>query len=432
MEPELEWDRPLRSRRGAPQRLRRILVFYDFEWLEVFSDERTHFRHGQKLAEGVQQRCPDGLEPALLLTRRTDVEQGLLRTPTYFLYVLNIDEWLSAEDDFALAYLATHLAVEPENLGRFANLSRIGDSAQVSEFLEQQLSVDRVAEWLQQDNGRLERLARLVELRVDALTDVQQALDAIAALGDLDEPQVKQLVDFVIHLTAADQRAVLIRGATTDQPGREAAAVVLHERVAERVADARHDLDAYRTLSDSPAASEADMQEFLATHPLLFGLEYASIRPQKSGPSGSMDFLLERFDGYNDVVELKGPNEPILRSREQEPGSGVPTPHQYRLGKELAHALPQALAYRDRLSRHPGAAEEFHGIRNAREPRLLIVLGRRSDLVDHERLVLLELNRSLHRAEVVPYDVIAQRAEATLANISAYLGLDSGVNQHFK
>jgi len=267
-----------------------------------------------------------------------------------------------------------------------------------------------------------------VDFRVDAPSDVQHALDAIAALGDLDEHQVQQLIDFVIQLTDTDQRAVLIRGATTDQPGREAAAVVLHERVAERVADARRDLDAYRALMDNRATNETIMQNFLATHSLLFGLEYASIRPQQSGPSGSMDFLLERFDGYNDVVELKGPNEPILRSQEQEPGSGVPTPHRYRLGKELAHALPQALAYRDRLSRQPGAAEEFHGIRNAREPRLLIVLGRQSDLANHERLVLLELNRSLHRAEVVPYDVIAQRAEATLANISAYLGLDAGVD----
>jgi hypothetical protein len=145
-----------------------------------------------------------------------------------------------------------------------------------------------------------------------------------------------------------------------------------------------------------------------------------------------MDFLLERFDGYNDVVELKGPNEPssVPASKHPARGSlGVPAPHRYRLGKGLAHALPQALAYRDRLNRHPGAAEEFHGIRNAREPRLLIVLGRESDLADHERLVLLELNRSLHRAEVVPYDVIAQRTEATLANISTYLGLDTGVDK---
>jgi hypothetical protein len=429
VEPDLEWDPRLWRRPGAPQRLRGILVFHDFKWLDVFPDERTHFRHGQKLAEGVQHRCPEGLVPALLLTRRTDVEQGLVATPTHFLYVLNIDEWLRAEDDFALAYLATHLAVEPEDLGRFANLSLIGDPAAVAQFLEQELSVDQVAAWLRQDDGRLERLASLLDFRVAAPTDVQQALDAISALGELDQAQVNQLVDFVIRLAEPEQRADLIRGATADQMGRETAAVVLHERVTDRVADARRDLDAYRSLLNHPGASETDMQEFLATHPLLFGLEYASIRPQQSGPSGSMDFLLERFDGYNDVVELKGPNEPILRSSEQEPGVGVPTPHKYRLGRELAHALPQALAYRDRLSRHPGAAEEFHGIRNAREPRLLIVLGRQSDLADHERLVLLELNRSLHRAAVLPYDVIAQRAEATLANIAAHLGLNQPPTQ---
>lgn len=429
MEFDLEWDREVWWRRGAPQRLCGILVFYDFAWLDVFPDRRTHFRHGQRLAEGVKERCPEGLEPALLLTRRTDVTQGLRTTPTYFLYVLNIDEWLSAEDDFSLAYLATHLAVEPEDLGRYADLSLIGDPAEVAKVLNNQLTVDQVAEWLRQDSERIERLAGLVDFRLGVPTEVEHALDALGALGDLDEQQLEQLVDFVSRLTDADQRAVLIRGVTTDQPGREAAAVVMHERVADRVADASRDLRAYRELLDSPTSSETDMQDFLATHPLLFGLEYASIRPQQSGPSGSMDFLLERFDGYNDVVELKGPNEPILRSREQAPGGAVPTPHHYRLGKELAHALPQALAYRDRLSRHPAAAEEFHGIRNAREPRLLIALGRQAALADHERLVLLELNRSLHRTEIVPYDVIAQRAEATLKNIASYLGLQAGTDQ---
>lgn len=347
---DLEWDRPLRSRWGAPKRLGGIRVFHDFVWLDVFPDERTHFRHGQKLAEVVQRRCPDRLTPALLLTRRTDVEQGIRTTERYFLYVLNIDEWLGAPEDFALAYLATHLAVEPENLSRFANLSLIGDPADIGPFLERQLSVERVAAWLERDGDRLEALSRLVDLGASAPDGLEPALDAIEALGTLDEPQLRRLVDFVVQLTDPEQRAVLLRGATTDPLGRETAAAVLHERVAERIADARQDLDEYRALLDDPNTRESDMQQFLTTHPLLFGLEYASIRPQQSGPSGSMDFLLERFDGYNDVVELKGPNETILKSREDGPRPAVPTPHRYRLGKELAHALPQALAYRDRLA----------------------------------------------------------------------------------
>lgn len=106
-------------------------------------------------------------------------------------------------------------------------------------------------------------------------------------------------------------------GPHPDQPGREAAATVLHERVAERVADARRNLDAYRALLDNPAASETGMQDFLAPHSLLFGLELRQHPTAAVRPSGSMDFLLERYDGYIDVVELKGPHEPILRSREQ-------------------------------------------------------------------------------------------------------------------
>lgn len=271
MEFDLEWDRQIWRRQGAPQRLCGIPVFYDFRWLDVFPDRRTHFKHGQRLAESVQERCPDGLEPALLLTRRTDVAQGLRTTPTYFLYVLNIDEWLAAEDDFALAYLANHLAVGPEQLGRYADLSLLGDAAIVARFFNEQLTVDRVAEWLQQDGERIERLARLVDLRDAAGSDVEHALDAVTALGDLDEGQLQKLVDFVSRLTDADQRAVLLRGATSDPQGREAAAFVLHERVAERVADAGRDLQDYRALLDNPATTETHMQDFLATHPSSSG-----------------------------------------------------------------------------------------------------------------------------------------------------------------
>jgi hypothetical protein len=35
--------------------------------------------------------------------------------------------------------------------------------------------------------------------------------------------------------------------------------------------------------------------------------------------------------------------------------------------------------------------------------------------------VLGELNKSLHRVEVVPYDVLAKRADAVLGNVEKYL-----------
>ncbi len=49
------------------------------------------------------------------------------------------------------------------------------------------------------------------------------------------------------------------------------------------------------------------------------------------------------------------------------------------------------------------------------------MIGRADRLPEHSRRVLTELNKSLHRVEVVPYDVLARRAEAVLRNVERYL-----------
>jgi hypothetical protein len=423
MKLDLEWDPALNFRWGSQERLCGIRVFYAFRWRALFPDERTQFKRGQALARTVIEKCPESLTPALLLTRRKDVDQGFRKTATYLLFVVNIDEWRSTAENPAYSYLADHLAVDPQELKEFADLSELGDPEKVRAFVSRQLDVEQVAEWLGEDTSRLQRLTEIVDFGAFRGSSVTQTLDALGALGQLSSEEVQTLTDFVTRLTDADQRADLFRGATQDEAGRRVAGVVLRERVEDRVADARDDLSAYQELLAGERTTETDMQRFLAEHPLLFGLEYASIRPQTAGPSGAMDFVLERFDGYNDLVELKGPGDKIIKAPSQQPQSGVPSPHNYKLSSGLSQALAQAMAYRDRLTRFGSAAEELHGIPNPREPRLLIVLGRQSALESHQRHVLQELNRSLHRAEIIPYDLIASRAEATLTNIVTYLGL---------
>lgn len=86
-------------------------MFHDFDWLDVFSDERTQFKNGKSLATFVLQKCAPGKKPALLLTQRDDVHQGLQRTDTCRVFVVNIDEYRAAEGDAAVSYLATHLGL---------------------------------------------------------------------------------------------------------------------------------------------------------------------------------------------------------------------------------------------------------------------------------------------------------------------------------
>ncbi|WP_433169157.1 Shedu anti-phage system protein SduA domain-containing protein [Kribbella sp. CA-247076] len=425
----LEWSPPLRSRRGAPNRLRGIRVFHDFNWLDVFPDRRTLFKNGEILARTVQAQAPEGLIPALLLTRRTDVRQGFLKTETHFLFILNIDEYRQTPGNPALSYIANHLEVGAAKLREFTELAEFGDPDALRALVMRHMDVEDVVAWLNDDASRLQSLTELVEIGARSPATMDELVDSVGALGDLDERQLQQLIDLTVGLTGANHRADLLRGATSDEIGRRAAGLVLHERIADRIADARRAIETYEHLLHTDTTTETQMQKFLSKNPLLFGLEYAAIRPQTRGPSGSMDFILERFDGYNDLVELKSPADVIIKAPPRVEGSGVPSPHHYSLSSGLAQALAQALAYRDRLTRYASAAEELHGISNPRDPRLLIVLGRMDRLEDHHRLVLDELNRSVHRAQVLPYDVLAQRARAALTNILRYMGSDIHASQ---
>ena len=49
------------------------------------------------------------------------------------------------------------------------------------------------------------------------------------------------------------------------------------------------------------------------------------------------------------------------------------------------------------------------------------MIGRTAKLTDPGKSILRELNRSLHRVEIVPYDILGQRAGATLNNVERYL-----------
>jgi hypothetical protein len=77
-------------------------------------------------------------------------------------------------------------------------------------------------------------------------------------------------------------------------------------------------------------------------------------------------------------------------------------------------------AYRDVLS-YEDAIEDLYGLPHSHEPRITILIGRASDLTKHQKRLLREFNRSLHRVGIVPFDVLGRRARAILDNVEHYL-----------
>ncbi len=418
---DLDWDVPLNHRKGGETRLCGIDVYHEFEWLDVFPDERTQFKNGQCLAKFVQEKSPEGKTPALLLTLRDGVTQGFRQTSKFLVFVVNLQEYRATNGDAARSYLAGHLGVDITEIDQLHELAGSADPGVLRAFIESHIDFGHITAWASDNDERLEQLRELVGAGEGTSASLPATIAALEALGGLSADDVSFIAEFFGSVSTHEQRVELLRAVTADPSGRYITGEVLAERTPQRIEDARNAMDAYQTLLDDDATNETVMQNFIERNLWLLGLDYAVMRPRKSGPSGSTDFLLQRYDGFHDLMELKSPNDELIKAPNVGDDDPVPSPHEYALSTTLAQALAQAIVYRDRLTRYADAAKELYGLPQTRDPRLIIVIGKADSLPEHRQRVLFELNKSLHRVEVVPYDVLAKRAKAVLDNVELYL-----------
>jgi hypothetical protein len=453
----VDWEVPLQHRRGGPTRLGGLDIYYDFEWSELFPNGRAQFKNGQCLARLIREDCPEGKIPALLLTTR-NVDEGPIETDSHFVVVLNLPRYrATATPDAAASYYAhrldsgitgiaklRQLASQPDVIGavveRQLDAGHIADWASIApsrmEDLrritrvdsgrekadEPEMNVDRIAAWASDHIDRIEQLrsiAGVSESKVET-ADIQTAVAALQALDGLDRETTAAIEDLLRRDVDKDVRLRLLRVLTEDPAGRYVTTAVLGERINERLADARNVTHEYSALLADSASTETDLQRFIEQNPWLLGLDYVHVRPRWPIPRGQADFVLERHDGVHDFLELKSPQDPIIAAPAAV--NGVPPPaNAYALSAHLAQALAQVHVYRENVTADPGSLQRLYGLPNARDPRVIIVIGQVASLADHRARVLREVNLSLHRVEIVPYDVIAARAETILDNVQRHL-----------
>lgn len=415
---DLEWDRPLSHRRGAPERLDGVDVYYDFAWRDHFRDGRAQFRHGQALGRFVRKTCPDGKTPALLLTDNPDADEGFRDTPLHRVCVLHLPTYRAAAADPFLAYLAAKLG---EGIARIGPLNPgVAERAAAgAAVVDSPIDIGRIAAWAGEDADRIRQLREPAGGEGGA--DLADVLAALETMGDDLDPEAVAAIGTLFGAKAErEQRLELLRAITADPSGRYMTGEIMLERVPQRIAEARAALNAYQQLLDDPGSGETDLQEFIEKNLWLLGLEYVKARPRHSIVRGAADFILERVDGFHDLLELKDPQDPIIVAPDDVDGK-PPAAHDYALSPTLANGLAQAHVYRDTLTTDDQANERNFGLRNARDPRLLVVIGLAKSLPGHRLRVLRELNKSLHRVEVLPYDALGERAERVLDNVEKYL-----------
>ena len=402
---ELGWDVKLKFRHGARERLEGIRVYHEFEWLKYCPDQRTQFRNGKALARQAIADCPDGKIAALLLVDRDDVEERARVTPNFYIVVVNLRRYLAmASADAAVSYLASDLGpiTQASNLKELAGAA----PAAVNALLHAQLTLADVVEWAEGDDDRLSDLHTALASPDDEFV-AAVLRGATSVNGDI----VAAIAELVQGKADHAEKLDLIRAVLEDGASRRVAGEVLSERLEDRLRDARRAVTEYTALLDDPASKETDLQAYLERKPWILGLEYARVLPKQPLPRGAADFLLARFDGFYDLLELKDPSDPIIVAPQS--GDMPPSPSKITLSKSLAQALAQVHLYRD-IMRHETMTEQSYGLPETRDPHVIIILGKSSSLTDLRRRILHELNCSLHRVEVLPYDIVGTRAEAML------------------
>jgi hypothetical protein len=423
MQAALSWDRPLRFRRGAKQRLRAIEVYYDFRWSDHFPDRRVQFRGGQDLADVVARDCPAGKRPALLLVDRDEVDEGARETDTHYIMVINLPNYVASADDprTATAYLAGLLGGGITRAKRFSALTE-DEADEAARWLDAHLDVVALERWAGRNEARLQILRRIGgsttvdDGEAEIGTPVERAIAALESLETIGPEIAEAIAELASSAESLEERIALLWQLTEDPAGRLAAGETLRARVTDRLDDARHAADEFDALLDR--AGETEVQRFLESNPWLLGLDYAAVRMRQPVVRGVVDFLLERFDGFHDLLELKGPGDPLFELSDD--NADIRSPSRFRLSRPLSLALAQVHAYRDIL-REESTHERFYGLRNTRDAKITILIGRVEGLTDQEQRVLHELNCSLHNVEIVPFDILGRRARAVLANARRYL-----------
>lgn len=364
MREQLDWDRPLKFRRGARERLRGIELYYDLEWSEHFPDGRAQFRGGKNLADLVIRDCPDDKRPALLLTDRGDVAQGGRQTDRHHVVVINLPQYVSSAEDpgTAQAYLAGLLGSGITLAKRYSELTE-DEAEEAAQWLDEHLDEAALLRWAGDNEERLALLRQVAagggpeeDEADDTSSDVQRAIAALEALESIGPDVAEAIAAIAAADEEGEDRFELLWALTDDDEGLSAAGQLLNARVDERLDDAREAADAFDELLRT--SGEKAIQHFLEAHPWLLGLDYARVRPRQPVVRGAVDFLLERFDGFHDLLELKSPNDPLFEVIG--PKADIRSASTFRLSKPLSLALAQVHAYRDILS-HETTHEELYG-----------------------------------------------------------------------
>jgi TolA-binding protein len=174
-----------------------------------------------------------------------------------------------------------------------------------------------------------------------------------------------------------------------------------------RLQSLRTNLESYRKAIrqiqkdlDAKANDEAHFQRSLTESKWIFGPWYEDVHPKrKADTENQPDFVLKRYDGFADVVEIEAPGKELF-TKPDKSGKSQPREH-------LIQALAQVIDYVDSYNTNLQAVfykDAIAGLQNPLnpyKPRGILIIGRDKK---NERQKLRQLNSFLNNVTIMTYD----------------------------
>ena len=153
--------------------------------------------------------------------------------------------------------------------------------------------------------------------------------------------------------------------------------------------------------------TESYWQDWFEKNKWILGSEYLKILDERTIDSNNIaDYLMEAFDGFLDVVEIKKPNGLKFWMESLDHNNYVPS-------SDLIKAITQCQNYLYEIERESNSAKFLERTQGTKiiKPRCLLVFGRSKNWNDRQKEAYRILNSSFNQINILTYDHLLARAK---------------------
>ena len=170
-------------------------------------------------------------------------------------------------------------------------------------------------------------------------------------------------------------------------------------------------IEDYESMLDEDL-TEHKWQKWFNINSWVLGTEFVKILDEREIDTANIsDYLMEAYDGFIDIVEIKRPDGNLKFWNEQKDHENY-VPH-----NDLIKAITQASKYIYEVEREANSIKflERVGCVKTLKPRCILIYGRSDEWNDEQKESYRILNSNYHNLTIMTYDHILQRAKRLIS-----------------